>query len=78
MDEFDELWQDRQEYLGIVERHDPFCTCDDYGEESCPIHSTEDLDLIPVELIECLIVETNGKNSKRKKANNKGKKVIKR
>ena len=76
MDEFDDLWLDREEFLLVVEKNDPFCTCEDYGEDSCPIHSQLDLDVIEDQDVEKLtITYEDGKN---KKANNKRKKTTQR
>lgn len=68
-EDFDGLWKEREEELRIIERDDPFCSCDDYGEDACPIHSQVDLDVIPNQDVEKL-----SKQPKAKKVHNKGKK----
>jgi hypothetical protein len=67
-DTFDELWQEREEMLKIEEKKDPFCTCDEYGEDACSIHSTLDLETLSNEDIEKI---TKNKNKKGVKKNRK-------
>lgn len=45
-DDIEYGWDERQELLAVEERKDPFCTCDDFGEDNCPIHSQTDLEII--------------------------------
>jgi len=74
MNEFDELWNERVELLNIEERDDPFCTCEEYGEDSCQIHSKVGLEVIENKDVERL---TKTKVSKTK-IHNKGKKTTQR
>ena len=54
--DFDDLWKEREEMINIEEKDDPFCTCEDYGEDACPIHSQVDLDIIPNTYVEELTI----------------------
>ena len=46
-----------QELLAVEERKDPFCQCEDFGEDSCPIHSQKDLEIIDNETAQELTTE---------------------
>jgi|GEM_PF-5083466 len=45
-DDIEYGWDERQELLAVEESTDYFCTCDDFGEDTCPIHSKADLEII--------------------------------
>ena len=66
VDDFDGMWQEREELLNIEEKNDPFCTCEDYGEDDCPIHTQKDLDIIPNQDVEKLSKPNKKIHNKRK------------
>lgn len=60
-DEFNDEWNERAELLAIEESKDPFCVCDEYGEDNCPIHSQVGLDIIQNEDVQKLSIKRTKK-----------------